>query len=118
MDPIEITVDKWQLKVSVLTLGKSLVVARMQREALAHPVEDFDVQVMRVQFYPVLFGCSECLNGFLPTEDEFFGMSADSANQWFEAVLKLNPTALPTPPSSDNITPEEAETALVLEKKG
>ena len=114
MGPIDIVIGGKPLKVHELTLGESFVVARMQKAAIAAPVEDFDYQVMRVQFYPVMFCCTKGVDCTVPNEKEFFELTAKDASLWYETAYSINPDAFPKPvneavPSSEEVAESEKE---------
>lgn len=90
----DIELDGRKMTVHVLRVRDSAKVERMRVAAVAAPVDDADVQLLRELYYPVLAGCTD---GDVPTEDEFIDMSILIANEWFDAVDKLNPGLLPQP---------------------
>jgi len=111
MDSKELTIvgydHTWQVVVHTITLRMSLKATRMSEEATEHPVGSEDEQTMRVTFYPVLACCTTCQAGPIPTVDEFFDLPPKAANAWYDAVLAVNPEALPSALGGVSVVPPE-----------
>lgn len=98
-DQLDIVVDDRKLTIHVLRVRDSGKVDRMREAAKATPVEDPDVQTLRVLYYPVFAACTT--GDKVPTEEEFLDMPNIEGNKWFDAVAELNPGLFPKAESEE-----------------